>query len=90
MKASLAREEALIVQESLQRELSLSEAKVNLLKKEIKGFEKKYEISSEEFVSMFEQGKLGDEQDYFEWWGLVKGLQKTEEKVDRIKAVLSR
>ena len=45
MKASLAEEEVSIVKESLRRELALSEAKVNLIREELGGFEKKYEIS---------------------------------------------
>lgn len=89
MKVSLAKEEVSIVKESLQRELILSESKVNLLKEEIKGFEKKYEMSSEEFMEKFERGELGDDQNYFEWWGLLRGIKKIEEKIGKIKAVLS-
>ncbi len=89
MKASLAEEEVSIVKESLRRELALSEAKVNLISEEIEGFEKRYEMSSEEFVDKFERGDLGDDQDYFEWWGLVRGLKKIEEQIGKIKVVLS-
>lgn len=89
MKASLAEEEVSIVKEALRRELTLSEAKVNLISEEIEGFEKRYEMSSEEFVDMFERGELGDDQEYFEWWGLVRGLKKIEEQISKIKAVLS-
>ena len=28
----------------------------------------------------FECGEVGDDQDYFEWWGLVRGLKKIEEQ----------
>ena len=89
MKASLAEEEVSIVKESLRRELALSEAKVNLIREEIEGFEKRYEMSSEEFLDKFEQGELGDDQEYFEWWGLIRGLKKIEEQIGRITAVLS-
>ncbi len=89
MKASLAEEEVSIVKESLRRELALSEAKVNLIREEIEGFEKRYEMSSEEFLDKFEQGELGDAQDFFEWWGLARGLRKIEEQIGRITAVLS-
>ena len=76
MKASLAEEEVFIVKESLRRELALSEAKMNLIREELEGFEKRYEMSSDKFVAKFEHGELGDEQDYFEWWGLVRGLRR--------------
>jgi len=89
MRASLAEEEISIVKESLRRELTLSEAKVNLIREEIEGFEKRYEMSSEEFMDKFECGEVGDDQDYFEWWGLVRGLKKIEEQIGKIKAVLA-
>ena len=89
MNASMAEEEVTIVKESFRRELALSEAKVNLIREEIEGFEKRYEMPSGEFVDKFERGELGDAQDFFEWWGLVRGLKKIEEQIGRIKAVLS-
>jgi len=89
MKTSLAEEEVAIVKESLRRELALSEAKVGLIREEVEGFEKRYGMSSDEFVDKFERGELGDDQDYFEWWGLVRGLEKIEERIGKIKAVLS-
>ena len=46
-------------------------------------------MSSDEFVDKFERGELGDDQDYFEWWGLERGLEKIEERIGKIKAVLS-
>jgi len=54
MKTSLAEEEVTIVKESLRRELALSEAKVGLIREEVEGFEKRYEMSSDEFVDKFE------------------------------------
>ncbi len=78
-----------LVKESLERELKLLESKVNLIKREIKDFEAKYKLSSNEFIKQFEQGKLGDSQEYFEWWGLLKGLKKLEEKIELTRAVLS-
>ena len=32
---------------------------MNLIREEIEGFEKRYEMSSEEFLDKFEQGELG-------------------------------
>ena len=86
MKTSLAEEEVTIVKESLRRELALSEAKVGLIREEVEGFEKRYGMSSDEFVDKFERGELGDDQDYFEWWGLVRGLEKIEERIGKNKS----
>ena len=78
-----------IIKESLKRELALLEAKIGLVKREIEEFERKYSMNSDEFLKKFESGELGDEQDFFEWWGLLKGLKKLEENIKKIKALLS-
>lgn len=62
---------------------------MNLIREEIEGFKKRYGMSSEEFVNKFERGEIGDDQDYFEWWGLVRGLKEIEKKIGKIKMVLS-
>ena len=88
MKTLLRDEELLLVRESLRRELALTETKAKLLREELEQFEKRYELSSADFVAQFDRGELGDAQDFFEWWGLVQGLKKIEEQIVRIKAVL--
>jgi hypothetical protein len=88
MKQYLAEEEVKIVEESLQREFRLLESKRNLLKGEIEDFENRHKMTSEEFTPRFERGEIGDAQDFFEWWGLLKGLQRVEGKISKLKAVL--
>ncbi|MFQ6054461.1 MAG: hypothetical protein ACE5KE_07405 [Methanosarcinales archaeon] len=77
-----------IIMESLRRETALIEVKINLVKDEILDFEKKYNISSEEFLKKFESGELGDAQDFFEWWGLIRGLKKLKERMQQARKVL--
>jgi len=79
-----------IVRESLRRELALFEMREKLITEEIKGFERKYGISSYEFIKKFEEGVLGDGQDCFEWWGLAKGLETVKDQIGKIRSVLSR
>ncbi|MBN2543153.1 hypothetical protein JXI42_09845 [bacterium] len=88
MKAILKDKELLIVKDSLRREISLSKAKLQLVSREIEQLEKKYGMSSKSFMKKFDEGSLGDDQDYFEWWGLVKGMLKLKENIDKMKAVL--
>lgn len=87
--ATISEEDATIIKGSLRRELALSEMKDKLLVEEIEEFEQKYGLSSEKFEELFEHGEFGDDQDYFEWWGLIRGLETTRRQIDRIKAVLS-
>ncbi len=65
------------------------ESRIKLVRSEIKDFEEKYKMPSEVFMKQFKEGSAGDSQDSFEWWGLLKGLKKIEEKVKLAKAVLS-
>ncbi|MCL6479586.1 MAG: hypothetical protein K6T65_14485 [Peptococcaceae bacterium] len=88
MKANLTIDEFSVVKDALHRELALIEAKLQLIKEEVNGFEKKFHMSSNKFINDFEQGILGDDQSFFEWWGLVQGAKKLEEKMAKIKAVL--
>ena len=88
MDSSLA-EASSIIEGSLRRELALFEMKERLIREEIEEFERKYATSSSEFMEKFERGDLGDDQDYFEWWGLIRGLKTVREQMDKIRAVLS-
>lgn len=77
-----------VIKTSLEHELMLLRSRCNLLEKEIQNFEKKYNLSSKEFKEKFDNGELGDSQDFFEWWGLLRGLKSSEEKIERAKKVL--
>ena len=49
------------------RENALILVQIERLKKEIKHFEDKYNMASEDFYKNFEEGKIGDTQDFFMW-----------------------
>lgn len=87
MDIAISDDVAPVIKDSIRREIILLESKINLVKNEIKQFEEKYHISSSEFLKKFESGDLGDSQDYFEWWGLIKGLKTLEERLKKAKAV---
>ncbi len=87
MDIAISDDVAPVIKDSIHREKILLESKINLVKSEIKQFEEKYHISSSEFLKKFENGYLGDSQDYFEWWGLIKGLKTLKERLKKAKAV---
>lgn len=90
MMSAISADDAVhIVRRSLQREISLLETKKRLTQKGIEEFERKYDRTSAEFLIEFEQGKLGDSQDCFEWWGLLQGLRAIKDEISKAKAVLS-
>jgi hypothetical protein len=87
--SATAEDAALIIRRSLEREIGLLEMKKRLAEEEIKEFERRYRIDSADFLSRFEGGNLGDSQNWFEWWGLLRGRRAIEEEIKKAKAVLS-
>ncbi len=89
MSATAANDAELIIKRSLEREIGLLEMKMRLAEEEIGEFERQYEMDSQKFLSRFEKGELGDSQDYFEWWGLLKGKDAIAEEIKKARSVLS-
>ncbi len=51
--------------------------------------ERKYSMSSFEFLEKFDSGSLGDDQDYFVWWSLIHGLEAVRARKDKIRRMLA-
>ncbi|MBM3181832.1 MAG: hypothetical protein FJZ86_15990 [Chloroflexi bacterium] len=47
-----------------------------------KKFEKKYKMTSAKFMEQFDAGKLGDEQEFFDWYAAVRGLNLWRERYE--------
>ncbi len=90
MEVAISEDVAPVIKDSIHREIVLLESKINLVKGEIKQFEEKYHSISSAFQKKFDKGELGDSQDYFEWWGLLKGLKTLEDRLNKAKAVITR
>ncbi len=89
MEVVIGEDAAPVVKDSIHREVILLESKINLIKSEIKQFEEKYHLKSSHFLGKFDKGELGDSQDFFEWWGLIKGLKTLEDRLEKAKAVIT-
>ena len=46
------------------------------LRKRCRSFEKKYNLSSDEFYKLFQEGKIGDKEYFFEWKALIEGVKE--------------
>lgn len=71
-----------IIQDALRRELALFETRKRLVLSEIADMERKYAMTSSEFWNKFESGAMGDDQDYFVWWSLIRGLEAVRARKD--------
>jgi len=52
-----------------------------------KKFEKKYKLTSAKFIEQFDTGTLGDEQEYFDWYAAVRGLNLWRERFEILSGV---
>ena len=87
MDIAISEDFAPVIKDSVDREIILLESKINLVNNELKQFEEKYHSPSSDFQKKFEERNLGDSQDYFEWWGLIKGLKTLEEQLNKATTV---
>lgn len=85
----LSKDDLPVVKESLNRELNVLRAKLKMTREEIQSFEKKYAMSSDQFIEKFDNGELGDSQEFFEWWGLLKGIERLKKEIKDVERVLS-
>ena len=67
----------------LQLELRTTEEK-------IKRFEEKYSMSSNEFLERYTRGELGDEEEFIEWYGELKFLEKIRKELEELRSIASK
>lgn len=59
---------------ALERELEQARLRRNHFAEQCQRFEESYEMDSDTFLQKFEQGELGDEADYFDWYAAKRGF----------------
>jgi len=72
---------------SLERESKACALAIEYYQEMREGLEKKYEISSDEFRKRFEEGSMGDEQDFFDWYAynrFIDSWQQTKEALEEL------
>lgn len=52
-----------------------------------KKFEKKYKLTSVKFMKQFDAGNLGDDQELFDWYAAVRGLNLWRERYEILSGV---
>lgn len=52
-----------------------------------KKFEKKHKLTSEKFIEKFDAGNLGDDQELFDWYAAVRGLNLWRERHEILSGI---
>lgn len=72
----------------IQRENKICDLAIQELINRCKFFEQKYKLSSEDFYRLFQGGKMGDEQDLFEWKALIDGIREWQQTKEGLKELM--
>jgi hypothetical protein len=77
-----------ILFEALEKEAQRLQYSLSLAKKRIKGFEKKYNVSSDKFFAEWSAEDLeGQDMEYVEWAGEYQLSMKLNERLSAIKSI---
>ena len=76
-----------LIKSSLNIEQNILDLGLNKWKYKLKEFEKENKISTEEFVSKFAKGKLGDDKKWFEWLFAYKAYNHIKNKLNLVKGI---
>ncbi|MDN3514399.1 MAG: hypothetical protein NG747_08370 [Candidatus Brocadia sp.] len=73
---------------TIEREEKICDLAQEELKKKCRIFENKYHFSSDEFYKLFHEGKMGDEEDFFEWKAMIEGIKEWARTKENLKGLI--
>jgi hypothetical protein len=72
---------------ALRHEVDLADARRSYFERACRVFEQQHQMSSEEFMRLFESGALGDDAEYFDWYAAKRGLDLWERRFHILSGV---
>ena len=75
----------LFFKDFLTYKISQLEKAIFNMEKDLRKYERKYKLTSQEFYHQFEAGKFGDEDDYMVWSGIYELLQENKTELKKIQ-----
>ena len=76
--------EEVLIKETLKKlieqEIDMLEKEKEQYKREMGKFEGIYSLKSEEFIKKFNNGEMGDDLDFFEWYSYVDSYNRVEKR----------
>jgi hypothetical protein len=76
-----------LVEGALKNELRLLEAGMRRTEQSIRKFEEKFHLSTQEFISRYENDEMKETMDYAEWIGEYRLLQRLREKAETLRDI---
>lgn len=69
------------------RENQICELAIRRLMGKCAAFEEKYGLTSDDFHTLWRQGKMDDELHYFEWKALIEGIEEWRQTQEELKKI---
>jgi hypothetical protein len=76
-----------LVAAALANELRLIEAGVKQARNAIQGFEEKFQMTTQEFLSRYENDEVDGAMDFAEWIGEVRLMERLQEKAETLRDI---
>ena len=76
-----------VLDNALRHEVDLADARRSYFERACRVFEQQHQMSSEEFMRLFESGALGDDAEYFDWYAAKRGLDLWERRFHILSGV---
>lgn len=79
-----------LAQNALEREKIIIQASIKLTQKQLRKFERKFSLSSEDFYERYQRGEMGDDLEIMRWAMEVQAFHKLiddSQKLDEVQCV---
>ncbi|WP_455463958.1 hypothetical protein [Candidatus Hodarchaeum mangrovi] len=87
MTISIPDESSDVVKETLQKEVNRLKDKIISLNQHLLTYEKKFDFSSEDFQKKWNNGELGDDQSFFEWFADLETRDRIKKRLKLLEKV---
>ncbi len=74
-----------LVEAAVQSQVARLELALELARKRLKPFEQKHQVTSDKFIATMSAEDLSDDDEYVQWAGEYKLMQRLEEKMKQLK-----
>ena len=74
-----------VLYEAMDKQLNFISTRLKKFNNECAEYEKKYNMQSDEFINKFESGKLGDDEQWFDWYASFKGRELWKKKYNILR-----
>jgi hypothetical protein len=76
-----------LIEGAISEALRLTEAGIQHTERRLQEFEEKYQLSTQEFLSRYENDEMPETLDLDEWIGESRMLQRLQNKADRLRGI---